>query len=94
MENKENKVKGETKIKSNAEKIWDEIKDKQVNMFALPNQSISKYLTPSPVEPNKLYVTFTVTSILPALENALGSAYKVETAGRFLAISYVEQPIG
>ncbi len=42
MENKENKVKGESKVKTTAEKIWDEIKDKQVNMFALPNQSVNK----------------------------------------------------
>ncbi len=93
MENKENKVKGESKVKTTAEKIWDEIKDKQVNMFALPNQSVNKYLTPVSIDPNKLYVTFTVTAILPALESALGSQYKVEPAGRFLTIAYVEQPI-
>jgi hypothetical protein len=94
MENKENKVKGESKAKTNAEKIWEEIKDKQINMFTLPNQLVNQYCVPTSIEPSKLYVTYTVSSILPALENALGSSYKVENAGRFLAISYTEQPIG
>lgn len=76
-----------------ANKIWEEIKDKQVNMFALPNQKVSNFCQPKLVEPSKCYLTYTVTSILPALESALGANYKVELAGRFLTVSYVSTNI-
>jgi len=85
MEVKESKSE---KNKTVAAKIWEEIKDKQINMFALPNQTISNYCTPTAIEPSKCYLTYTVTALLPALEASLGDKYKVEMAGRFLTVSY------
>jgi hypothetical protein len=79
--------------KTIANKIWEEIKDKPVNMFALPNQTVSNYCQQQSVEPSKCYLTYTVSSILPALEAALGNSYKVEIAGRFLAVSYLSTAI-
>lgn len=92
---KENKTEPKAeKKKTNAEKIWEDIKDKEINMFALPGQKISSFCSPVQIESSKVYLTFTVSSFLPALEAALGSAYKVEMAGRFLTVSYVTGPIG
>lgn len=78
------------KKKTNADKIWEEIKDVKVNMFTLPDQTVSMYCSPIAVEPTKLYLSFTVTSVLPALEFALGTSYKVEVVGRFIAVSKSE----
>jgi hypothetical protein len=92
---KENKTETKSeKKKTNAEKIWEEIKDREVNMFALPGQKINTFCSPVVVEPSKVYLTFTVTSFLPALETALGPSYKVEMAGRFLTVSYATNPVG
>lgn len=82
------------KKKTNADKIWEEIKGKQLNMFALPGQVVSSYCTPTTVEPSKVYLTYTVSAVLPALEVALGPSYKVEQAGRFLTVSYSNDPVG
>lgn len=56
-------------------------------MFALPNQTIERYCTPVIVEPSKLYVTSTVGSILPTLEDALGKKYDIELVQKYIAIS-------
>jgi hypothetical protein len=89
MDAKEPKAeKNKTTEKTIADKIWEEIKDRQVNMFALPNQTVSNYCTFTLVEPNKCYLTYQVPAILPALEAALGNSYKVELAGRFLTVAY------
>ena len=82
----ENKV--EKKVKTNAEKIWEEIKDKPLNMFALPNQKISDYASPANVEPSKAYLEYSVPALLPSLEGALGSVFKIELVGRWIAVSY------
>ena len=74
-------------VKTEAEKIWDEIKEKPIEMFALPNQIVSQYCKPMPVDPAKLFVTLHATSVLPALELALGSKFKVETMDKYTVIS-------
>lgn len=76
------------KEKTEAEKIWEVIKNVQIDMFALPDQYVSKYCTPTVVEPSKLYVTFRgIGAVLPALEVALGKRYNVEAQDKFIVIS-------
>lgn len=70
-----------------AEKIWQEVKNVQLDLFALPNQTIEKYCTPQYVEPSKLYVTVSTGAVGPALEDALVKTYIVEYAGKFIVIS-------
>ena len=70
-----------------AGKIWSEIKDKNIDMFALPNQKIHQYAQPRLIEPDKLYLLTTATSVLPALELSLGNNYYVEMSGRFVVVS-------
>jgi hypothetical protein len=58
-------------------------------MFSLPNQTVSNYFKPISADPSKLYLTYTVSSALPALETTLGSAFKVELADKYVIISKV-----
>ena len=67
------------------EKIWQEIKDVQLNLFALPNQTVQKHCQPQLVEPTRLYVTFSAGAVGPALEAAL-SNYSVEIDGKYVII--------
>jgi hypothetical protein len=73
--------------KTEAEKIWAEIKNKKIEMFSLPSQIVSQYCKPATVEPSKLYVIASATSVLPALEIALGATFTVERMERFLVIA-------
>lgn len=70
-----------------ASKIWKEIKDKEIFMFALPAQLVSHYCQPVTVEPSKLYLLTTATSVLPSLENALGRQYVVEVIDKYTVVS-------
>lgn len=74
------------------DKIWDEIKNKEVFMFAIPNQIVSDYCEPKPLDPTKCFLSFKVSSFLPALEEAIGankpeSKYNCELHGNFIVVS-------
>ena len=71
---------------SEADKIWSEIKNKEILMFALPSQTVANYCTPATVEPSKLYLLATAGSVLPALELAIGSEYKVNVVTKYLTV--------
>lgn len=72
-----------------AGKIWDEIKNRAIDMFAIPDQIVSQHVFPSNIDHTKLYLTGKpgATSVLPALETALGKNYVVDLAGRFITVS-------
>jgi hypothetical protein len=72
--------------KTEADKIWHEIKEKPIEMFALPNQTVAHYCRPLTIEPTRLYVIPTAASVLPALELALGNKYTVELADKYLIV--------
>ena len=91
MENKSNKSKPKTTedllSDSEAGKIWNEIKDKNIAMFALPGQKVSDYCKPAIVEPSKLYLLTTATSVLPSLEEAIGKEFVVEALDKYTVVS-------
>ena len=62
-----------------AEKIWDEIKNLPIQMFGLPNQFA--------IEPTKLYLTIRSSATLPSLEVAVGDRFTVEQADRFVVVA-------
>lgn len=70
-----------------ADQLWAEIKNKPLEMFALPAQPVETVFTAIPADPNKLYLVFTVSAALPALETALGSAYNVELVDKYVVVS-------
>lgn len=72
--------------------IWNEIKDKAIEMFALPDQKISNHVFPSFVEPSKLYLMARATCALPAVEQALGNKFNVELMDRYIVVSRAVNP--
>jgi hypothetical protein len=73
--------------------IWNEIKGKPLEMFALPNQTIAQHASPVPVEPNKLYLLTRASSALPAIETAVGKNYTVELVDRYVVVSRTVVPL-
>ena len=76
-----------------ANKIWSEIKDKPVEIFALPNQFVNQYCKPVNINPDKLYLIITASAFFPALEVALGKKYSVERVNKYIVVSYAEPEI-
>lgn len=70
-----------------AAEIWNEIKDKEIDMFALPNQIVAMHAHPVPIEPSNLYVILNSSAALPSLETTLGKKYTVELVDRFVVVS-------
>ena len=86
MDKKNNEKDQEKAVKTESDKIWSEIKNKKIEMFALPNQVISNYCRPVSIEPTRLYVIPTAASVLPALEIALGDKFTIEPADKYFII--------
>jgi hypothetical protein len=89
--------------KTAAEKIWEEIRDLPIDMFALPNQTVSQYCKVVSIEPSKCFVVITASAALPALEAALPNIpvpgvnpklpdmkpkFVVERVDKFVTVSY------
>jgi len=70
-------------------KIWEKIKDIKLEIFALPNQKVFTYFKPVPIEPSKLYLSYSVPAALPSLEDALkvlDTEYEIGVSDRFVTI--------
>jgi hypothetical protein len=74
-------------MQTEAEKIWDEIKDRDISLFALNGQKVSDYCTVTRVEPAKCYVVAKVSAVLPALEESLGKKYSCELVDKYIVVS-------
>ena len=80
------------KTPTEGDKIWDEIKNKEVLMFAIPNQIVNKYCEPIPLDPSKCFLKYKVSAFIPALEVAIGanqknSKYNLEVQGDYIVVS-------
>lgn len=73
--------------KSEASKIWEDIKDVRVEMFSLPNQTVKDYCKPIDVDPSKLYLVIDIGSFINALESAVGSKYNIDRAEKYVIVS-------
>jgi hypothetical protein len=74
-------------VKTESEKIWDEIKNLPIEMFGLPSQTVAQHCTPVSVDPNRLFLTIRSTATLPALETTLGTKFTVELADKFVIVA-------
>lgn len=70
-----------------AEQIWTDIKDIKLEMFGIAPQPISKYCSPVPVNHNKLYLSYKVGAVLPAMENAIGKKYDIELFEKYISVA-------
>ena len=80
-------------VKTESEKIWNEIKNLPIQMFGLPNQTVVQHCTPVSVDPSRLFLTVKSTSTLPALETTLGSNFTVELADKFVIVARPVNPL-
>jgi hypothetical protein len=67
--------------------IWENIKDREINMFSLPGQKVSDYCEVQSVEPTKLYLKTRVSAFLPALDDLLSKEYTVEMHDKFIVVA-------
>lgn len=76
---------------SEGEKIWSEIKDKTIDIFALPNQVVSDHVKVAPAffkaDPGKLYVTLKASAALPALEESVKKNFTVSQVDKWVTVS-------
>ena len=80
-------------VKTEAEKIWDEVKNRPILMFGLPDQYVLQHATFVAIEPNALYVTIRSSATLPSLESAVAPDFTVELADKFVIIKRVPKPL-
>lgn len=72
-----------TPQQSEAERIWEEIKNLPIQMFGLPGQVIAQHAAPFSIEPSKLYLTIRSSATLPSLESALNEGFEKRMCGSF-----------
>ncbi len=73
--------------KTNAQKLWEEIRNKKIEMFSIPNQTVGMHVKPKDLGPDDLYITLNSGAALPALEKALGPDFEVEVIQQYIKIS-------
>lgn len=66
-------VKTEAPVTDFADQLWEELRSKPINMFALPNQKVEDHVTRVKGVPGALCVTMKSPAALPALEEVLNS---------------------
>jgi hypothetical protein len=79
--------------KSEAEIIWDEVKNRPIQMFGLPDQFVFQHATYITVEPTFAYVIVRSSATLPSLEAAVAPDFTVELADKFVIIKRVPKPL-
>jgi thiol-disulfide isomerase/thioredoxin len=92
------KKKAETSVptvEETPDQIWEKIQNITLDIFALPDQKVHAYFKPVPIEPSKLYLSYSVPAALPSLEDALkflftqgilNTQYEVGTSDRFVTV--------
>lgn len=80
-------------VKTQAELMWEEIKNLPIQMFGLPDQTVAMHVNFIPVEPSKLYLTIRSTAALPSLEAAIAPKFAVELADKFVIVTRVPQAL-
>ena len=73
-----------------ADEIWIEIKSTDIQAFGLPGQTIDKYCAPIPVEPTKLYLKYTMSTVVPFMIEKLGSKYDINLDGLYITVARKE----
>lgn len=74
-------------VPTEADKIWAEIRNKPLALFALAGKTVAHFCTPTPIEPTKLFLTSTASAVLPELEATIGPDYVCEKQDRFIIVS-------
>ena len=69
------------------QKIWNEIKNKKLSMFALPNVRVEDYCKQLDIEPNHCFIMPKVSAVIAGLEDILDKdLYTYETQDKYIVI--------
>jgi hypothetical protein len=60
-----------TEQKSQADQLWNKIKNLDLELYALPDQKVHKHCKRFDIMPDCLHLKITSTAVLPALEELL-----------------------
>jgi hypothetical protein len=74
-------------VPTQSDVIWNDIKNIQISLFALPSKNLSEFCKRVTIEPNKCFLVPSVSSLLPMLEEAIGNKYTCETMQKYIIIS-------
>lgn len=81
-------IKAETSaILTPSDIIWNNIKDIQISLFALPGKRLSELCKRDTIEPSKCFLVPSASSLLPILEEAIGDKYTCEMMQKYIIIS-------
>lgn len=83
----------EPKQLTEADKIWNEIKDKTIEMFGLPEQTVAMHCNVVNVDPNVLYLTARSSAVLPSLEVSVSPTFTVEMADKYILVKRAPKPL-
>lgn len=73
--------------------IWNEIKNKSIDMFSLPDQRVWQHCDPVFIEPNRLYLRTRSTSVLPSLEVSCGKSLVAELVDKYVIVARATVPL-
>lgn len=79
-------------VATEAQRIWEEIRYRSIEMFALPGQIVEQHCDPLYVDPNRLFLTVRSTATLPSLEVSCGKDFVVELADKFVIVTRAVAP--
>jgi len=74
--------------KTTADKIWSEIQELSLDLFALPNQKVSMHAKRVPIHDEMVHLKLSSQAVLAALEAALGAKYLIEPGEQYVAVKY------
>ena len=83
-----------------ATKLWERIKNRPIDLFGMPNQTVEMYCYYAPIDDDVVYLIPKASAVLPALEETLkgvaiepGQEWLVELAGQYIRVSLVKSNI-
>jgi len=88
---KENQA--EITISGEALKIWNEIKSKKLDLYALAGQTVENNTDPLPISESELCLSAKSPAVLTALETAIGNKFVVEQNLRFITVKRAARPM-
>ena len=77
-----------------SDKIWAEIEELPIDMFALPDQKIKNHVQRVKVTPTEVYLKLKSTSVVASLEAALGRRFELEMAEGYVIVRRAAQAMG
>lgn len=87
--------KNEKKIEPTvSDKLWDEIKNAPIDMFALPNQCVKQHVQRIKISPTEVHLKLKSTAVVASLEAALGLKYQVEVCEGYVIVRKAPTPFG